>query len=157
MADLHHLHVQRGGAEGGSVLLRFASGAKGATSISQAATGRGNRLTLEAYGSAGGLVWSSEEPDQLVRLHANGMAAEVLFGDPAAIAPQPNLYSVAPARHPEAWPDAWRNLLAPIYAHIAGQPQPPGAYPTFESGLRTAHLLEAIQHSHDRQSWVNAE
>ena len=156
MADLHQLHPQRGGAESGSVLLRFAGGARGATTISQSATGRGNRLTLEVYGARGGLIWSSEEPDQLVRLDPAATTAETIFGDPAAIPPASTLYSVAPARHPEAWPDAWRNLLAPMYAHIRdGQPPPPGAYPTFADGLRVAQLLEAVQDSHTQQRWID--
>ncbi|MBV9170031.1 MAG: Gfo/Idh/MocA family oxidoreductase [Chloroflexi bacterium] len=153
LADLQQLQPSRGGAEGGSVLVRFASGARGSCMISQAATGRGNRLTLEAYGSRGALIWSSQTPDELLRLPAVGASAETLFGDPAAVPRSANLYSKAPPRHPEAWPDAWRNILAPVYATINGQPTA-GDYPTFEAGLRNAQVLEAVQRSHNDERWT---
>jgi predicted dehydrogenase len=153
MADLQQLVPSRGGAEACSALLRFVSGVRGATTISQTATGRGNQLSLEVYGSNGGLVWNSESPDQLLRLDAAGMSESVLYGAPEALALRP--FGVSPARHPEAWLDAWRNLLAPIYAAISGNPS--AEYPTFEAGLRVAALLEAIQRSHQQERWITPE
>lgn len=150
MADLQQLVATRGGAESGSVLLRFSSGARGSAVISQAATGRGNRLTLEVYGSRGGLIWNSELPDQVERLAPGGRVAETLYPTPdSLLVPS---YSSPPARHPEAWLDAWRNLLTPVYRAISGVPSM--EYPTFEAGLRNATILEAIQRSHQSQSWI---
>jgi predicted dehydrogenase len=155
-ADLQQLQPSRGGAEGGNLLLRFASGARGAATISQAATGRGNRLSVEVYGSRGALIWSSQSPDELVRLPASGASAETLFGDPAAVPALPGLYGKAPTRHPEAWLDAWRNILAPVYATINGQ-STNAEYATFEAGLRNARVLEAAQRSHAEERWTAVE
>jgi predicted dehydrogenase len=153
MGDLQQLQPWRGGAEGGSVLLRFAGGARGAATISQAFTGRGNRLTLEVYGARGALIWNSETPDSYVHLAGGGRSSELVFGSPEALERSPGLYSVSPARHPEGWLDAWRNLLAPIYARInAGSVL--SDYPTFEAGLRVARILEAVHRSHVDERWT---
>jgi hypothetical protein len=64
----------------------------------------------------------------------------------------PGVYGAAPAQHVEGWSDAWRNLLAPIYARIRGIEDSP--FPTFEDGVRVAALLDHIHLSHTQERWI---
>jgi len=161
LADLHLLHAERGpvdarqlgGYESGSILLRFAGGAKGVTTIAQTFTGRRNRLTLEVYGKAGGLIWNSEAPDAFAFLPPDKDQAHVLYGDPSVLGVVPGVYGAAPAQHVEGWSDTWRNLLAPIYARLRGNEM--GVFPTFEDGVRVAVILDQVQASHMQERWID--
>jgi predicted dehydrogenase len=49
----------------GSVLFRFANGARGSMCVSQVTAGRKNQITFEITGSEGSLAWDSEHPNDL--------------------------------------------------------------------------------------------
>ena len=58
----------------GTVLLRFANGAKGVLMASQVALGEENNLTIKIYGDKASVEWSQMEPNSLWLKFANAPA-----------------------------------------------------------------------------------
>jgi hypothetical protein len=76
----------------------------------------------------------------------------VLLKDPGLVGPEARRYAHLPPGHQEAWSDAFRNVIADVYARIAGRvdPEQPPAFPTFVDGYVAACLVDAILDSHRR-------
>jgi len=133
-----------------SVLLRFDNGARGCFTVGQVLPGHKNDLRLEVNGRLASLAWRQEQPNELWIGH-HAQANTVLTRDPALLDPAARGYAHLPAGHPEAWADAFRNLLADAYAWIrrGGTPETkPVALPTFADGYRNSLLVEAMLKSH---------
>jgi predicted dehydrogenase len=158
------------------VLVRFDNGMKGCVTVGQVCAGHKNDLWFEVNGATASLRWFQERQNELWigRRHA---ANQVLLKDPALVGPEARRYAHLPPGHQEAWSDAFRNVIADVYARITGRSdQPPfgegelrrsaGAlakaertsptpderpsFPTFEDGYRAACLVDAILDSHRR-------
>lgn len=133
-----------------SVLLRFDNGARGCVIVGQVLPGHKNDLRLEVNGRLASLAWRQENPNELWIGH-HAQANAVLSRDPALLDPAARGYAHLPAGHPEAWSDAFRNLIADAYAWIrkGGTPQTkPAALPTFADGYRNALVIDAMLKSH---------
>lgn len=133
-----------------SVLLRFDNGARGCVTVGQVLPGHKNDLRLEVNGRVASLAWRQEQPNQLWLGH-HAQANAVLATDPSQLAPAARGYAHLPAGHPEAWSDAFRNLIADAYAWIRRGAQPqhkPEALPTFADGYRNSLVIDAMLKSH---------
>jgi len=133
-----------------SVLLRFDNGARGCVSVGQVLPGHKNDLRLEVNGRLASLAWRQENPNELWLGHHDKPNA-VLSRDPALLDARARGYAHLPAGHPEAWSDAFRNLIADAYAWIGkgGTPDTrPAALPTFADGYRNSLLVDAMLRSH---------
>lgn len=133
-----------------SVLLRFDNGARGCVTVGQVLPGHKNDLRLEVNGRLASLAWRQEQPNELWLGH-QAQANVLLPRDPALLDPSARGYAHLPAGHPEAWADAFRNLLADAYAWIrrGGTPATkPPALPTFADGYRNSLLIDAMLKSH---------
>jgi predicted dehydrogenase len=143
-----------------SVLLRFDNGARGCVTVGQVLPGHKNDLRLEVNGRLASLAWRQENPNELWIGH-HAQANAVLSRDPALLDPAARGYAHLPAGHPEAWSDAFRNLIADAYAWIrkGGTPQTkPSALPTFADGYRNALVIDAMLKSHAAGgAWQNVE
>jgi len=139
-----------------TILLRFESGARGATVVSQVSPGRKNAFSLEIAGSVATLDWDQEEPERLwVRNRDEGklLTRRPEDGPP----PGPGIPSL-PAGHPEGWAEALRDLLRPFYAAIAAGDAPATAdpgYPTLADGARGIEFVEAALESARLGAWVS--
>lgn len=133
-----------------SVLLRFDNGARGCVTVGQVLPGHKNDLRLEVNGREGSLGWRQEQPNELwIGHHAKANA--VLTRDPALLDPSARGYAHLPAGHPEAWADAFRNVISDAYAWIRRGARPeakPIALPTFADGYRNSLLVDAMLKSH---------
>lgn len=132
-----------------SVLLRLANGAHGAFSVSQVSAGRKNQLTIEVDAAREAIAWNSEDAEHLwigSRTHANS----VWQRDPA-VSRVPGV-SRLPAGHAEGWFDALYNAVRGFYAAVRGEQVP--WVGTFEDGLRSVQLTEAILRSSQSRRWV---
>jgi predicted dehydrogenase len=160
LADLHTVVPEREGPDGkriaiasedlASVLLRFDNGARGCVTIGQVLPGHKNDLRLEVNGREGSLAWRQEQPNELWIGH-HAKANTVLTRDPSLLDPTARAYAHLPAGHPEAWADAFRNVIADAYAWIrrgAGADTKPAALPTFADGYRNSLLIDAMLASH---------
>ncbi|MFC5439956.1 Gfo/Idh/MocA family protein [Rhodanobacter ginsenosidimutans] len=143
-----------------SVLLRFDNGARGCVTVGQVLPGHKNDLRLEVNGRLASLAWRQEDPNELWIGH-HDRANAVLSRDPALLDSAARGYAHLPAGHPEAWSDAFRNLIADAYAWIrkGGTPQTkPAALPTFADGYRNALVIDAMLKSHAAGgAWQNVE
>jgi predicted dehydrogenase len=140
----------------GSIMLRFASGARGALTVSQVSAGRKNRLFLELDAEAAALAWDQEEPNRLWigrRDEANGE----LLRDPALLEGGAATLTRYPGGHAEGWPDALRNLCADFYAAVdAKRRRQPyeASFASLDEGHRLVELVEAVVASHRSQQWA---
>lgn len=143
-----------------SVLLRFDNGARGSLIVGQVLPGHKNDLRLEVNGRLASLAWQQEQPNQLWIGH-HAQANVLLERDPALLDASARAYAHLPAGHPEAWADAFRNLMADAYAWIrqGGTPQTkPAALPSFADGYRNSLVIDAMLRSHAAGGvWTDVE
>jgi predicted dehydrogenase len=133
-----------------SVLLRFDNGARGCFMVGQVLPGHKNDLRLEVNGRLASVAWQQEAPNELWIGH-HAQANTLLARDPATLDPLARAYAHLPAGHPEAWADAFRNLIADAYDWIrrGGSPDTrPPALPTFADGYRNSLVIDAMLRSH---------
>lgn len=133
-----------------SVLLRFDNGARGSLIVGQVLPGHKNDLRLEVNGRVASLAWQQEKPNELWIGH-HAQANTLLARDPALLDASARSYAHLPAGHPEAWADAFRNLIADAYAWIrkGGKPETkPAALPSFADGYRNSLVIDAMLRSH---------
>jgi predicted dehydrogenase len=138
----------------GSVLFRFANGARGAMSVSQITAGRKNQITFEIAGSEGSIAWDSEHPNDLWLGHRD-KPNELLIRDPSLLAPGAGSFTSYPGGHNEGFPDTFKQLYRAIYEYLAeGDFSRPKIFAGFEDGHEELLLCEAILQSHRTQTWV---
>jgi predicted dehydrogenase len=131
----------------GMALLRFDNGASGCFSTSSLCAGYKNDLRFEIHGSRGSLLWLQEEPNRLW-IGKRGEPDRVITKDPSLLDPSVRHYAALPGGHGEAWPDAFKNIMANIFGFIVSGADPGTAdgllFPTFEDGYRAAAIAEAM-------------
>jgi predicted dehydrogenase len=137
-----------------NVLLRFEGGARGAMVVSQVSSGRKNSLRFEIDGSEGAVAWDGERHEELW-LGQRDRPNEVLFRNPALMAPEAAARTAMPAGHAEGYADTFRELYRAVYAAVAQGvvPDEPD-FPTFEDGHRAQLLGDAIAASSRERGWV---
>jgi predicted dehydrogenase len=106
--------------DGGAVLLRFASGARGVLWVSQTTAGRKNCVRFEIGCTSGALAWNSESPNELWIGHRDG-PNEQLIRDPALLAPAARDIANYPGGHNEGFPDTFKQLFRTFYGSIAAE------------------------------------
>ncbi|GGR64320.1 oxidoreductase [Deinococcus seoulensis] len=160
-ADLSTFVPGRRLDDDGSVLLRFAGGARGALLCSQVEVGEENNLNLRVYGTHGGLSWSQENPNRLEYTPLGG-PRQVLTRGQAYLSPAAQAATRLPAGHPEAFLEAFANIYdgaaEAIRAKQEGRaPDPLRTCPTLEDGARGVHFIEkVVQSARSDQKWTDA-
>lgn len=142
-----------------TVLLRFANGTRGVLAAGQVLPGHKNDLSIEINGRNSSLAWQSENANNLWIGH-HERANEIMTKDPALLQPDARRYAHLPGGHHEAWPDAFRNILADIYALIrSGATTPPAhsTVATFRSATQVAGVIEAMLASHATGAWQKVQ
>jgi predicted dehydrogenase len=139
-----------------SVMVRFASGARGVFSVSQVSPGRKNRLYFEIDTSERAFAWDQQEPNRLWIGHRD-RANQVLMRDPGLLGARASKLAHFPGGHEEGWPDALRNLFLDFYTAIAarrnGMSYAP-SFATFEQAHRVVLVVEAALKSARSGGWV---
>ncbi len=140
-----------------SILLRFASGARGVLTVSQVSPGRKNRLSYEIDGERAALAWDSERPEELW-LGRREVPSGILLRDPALLLPAARGATDYPGGHVEGFPDTFKQLYKAVYRAVAaGAPPAAPDYPTFADGHEELILGEAILRSAREGRWVQIE
>lgn len=135
-----------------TVLLRFDNGARGVLMASQIAIGELNGLRIRVYGERGAIDWRQEEPNVLLRHHADGRSEWVRAGD-SGLQPAALSATRLPGGHPEGYLEAFANLYRDFYAHLDGQSDTP--LPGIDDGLRSMAFIEAsVAASRADSGWV---
>jgi predicted dehydrogenase len=136
----------------GSVLVRFAGGARGCFTVSQVAAGRKNCLRFDIAGGQASLAWDSEEPNTLSIGHRDSPNVS-LVRDPALLSEAVRPFANYPGGHAEGFPDTFKQLYRAVYGAIVSGVRSP-LYPTFADGHRDVLICEAILTSHREERWV---
>ncbi|MDO8883685.1 Gfo/Idh/MocA family protein [Pseudotabrizicola sp.] len=110
LADLTAFEPGRRLDDNASVLLRFASGAKGMIWASQITPGTKNALGLRIAGSRGGLAWQQENPDLL---------EVTLLGEATRLLRRGDGLTAAAARIPAGHPEGYLEAFATLYSDAA--------------------------------------
>jgi predicted dehydrogenase len=141
----------------GTVLLRFAGGARGALTVSQVTAGRKNCMRIEVSGATSALAWNSESPNELWIGHRD-RANELLVRDPALLSPEVAGYASYPGGHNEGFPDAFKQLYRAVHEQIAAKRRAKRPlYATFEDAHIHVVLCEAIARSNRTGRWVKLQ
>lgn len=148
-ADLVAFVAGRALDDDGSLLLRFAGGARGVLLASQVSVGEENALRLRVYGDKGGLEWSQQEPNSLW-LKWPDRPAELLRTGGGYLGPQAAANTRTPGGHPEGYLEAFANLYRAfaeqIRAREAGVPADDHAQdcPGIEEAVRGMAFIELV-------------
>ena len=134
-----------------SVLLRFAGGAHGALTVTQAAAGRKNRLYIEVCGTKASIAFDSERCNELWIGHRS-RPNEVLLKDASLLHPDAAVLCAYPGGHNEGFADTDKQHFAQIYRNIL-QIDEEHTYSTFEDGLQELKLNDAIRRSAETERW----
>ncbi len=137
----------------GAVVFRMENGARGAFTASQVSAGRKNRLSIEIYGTKGGVAWDQERPDELWIGHRNS-PNQVIVKDPSLLLPAARSYADLPGGHSEGYDDTFKQVFRRFYASIE-DPSAAPEYPQFLDGLRQLTILESEMESSQRRGWVD--
>jgi predicted dehydrogenase len=131
------------------VLLRYASGARGALWASQVAPGNENNLRLRVYGSKGGLEWRQEHPNQLF-WSPFGQATQIIARGTGAAGSAAARVTRTPSGHPEGYLEAFGTLYSEIAQAIKAR-RPGGApldaavqFPTLVDGVQGVEFVEMV-------------
>lgn len=108
-ADLNSVVEGRELDDDGTVLLRYASGAKGILIASQIAIGEENDLRIRIYGDKASLDWSQMEPNSL-KFKPHGKPIELIRAGQVYLSEVANNASRTPAGHPEGYLEAFANI-----------------------------------------------
>ncbi|KQV26860.1 MULTISPECIES: Gfo/Idh/MocA family protein [unclassified Microcella] len=143
-----------GSEDGGSILLRFDGGARGAVSVSQVSAGRKNAVSIEVSASTASLSWRGERPDELWIGHRES-PNEVLLRDPALLSPSAASITRLPGGHAEGFENGFAALYAAVYGDVAaGGPAADPTYATFADGHYEALVIDAVAESARTSSWT---
>jgi len=141
----------------GSLLFRFADGAKGSLFVSQVTPGRKNCLRYEISGSRGCVSWDSEDPNVL-QVGFRDRPNETVSKDPSLNAELTQAYTAYPPGHAEGFPDTFKMKFKAFYASIAGGDfSSTSEFATFEDGHHEIVLCDAVLQSHREQRWVEVD
>lgn len=135
------------------ILLRFKNGARATVSISQISGGSKNSLKWEISGAEGALAFDAQSPEVLW-IGNRGGGNEVLLKDPSLLSPEAAAITFYPGGHVEGFGETFRGLFETIYARIEN-PSLPVKYPTFEDGVRSLKITDAIVASSQDSKWIN--
>ncbi|WP_128292272.1 Gfo/Idh/MocA family protein [Afifella aestuarii] len=156
LAELASLVSGRSVDDDAMIMMRYASGAKGAILASQVLPGNGNNLSIRIYGDKGGLEWWQErpeelwftrlgEPRQLLRRNGAGATAAAIAG------------SRVPAAHPEGYLEAFANIYSDAADALRS---PPGSefIPNADDGVRgLAFVAACLASDRDGNVWTKIE
>jgi predicted dehydrogenase len=133
------------------VVFRTDGGASGTLTVSQVAAGRKNRLWIEVDAQRNSITFDQEDAEHL--LIGDGTGTRTLARDPIQLSSAARPYAVLPAGHPQGFQDCFDAFVRDVYRSI-GDGAPVDGLPTFEDGLRSARVVDAVLASTRKHSWI---
>jgi predicted dehydrogenase len=134
-------------------LVNFEGGATGCFESTRLATGRKNYNTIEVNGEKGSLVWNFEDQNYLMYYDNEQSAKEAGFRK-INVTHDDHPYNGGwwPQGHGIGYADSFVIEVAEFVRAIADNVP---FSPDFEDGVKCQEVLEAIEHSAGKRSWVN--
>ncbi|MGA2529943.1 MAG: Gfo/Idh/MocA family oxidoreductase [Acidimicrobiales bacterium] len=130
--------------------FRASDGVVGSLTVSQVSPGRKNRLWIEIDGAQSSLVFDQENSEWL--WIGSRQANQVIARDGASAWGHFPYSSSLPAGHARGLVECFAELFSNVYGAVRDEPR--GEFPTFEDGLRSTLLTEAVLASAGEQRWV---
>lgn len=139
--------------DGVTLIFSTDKGAHGSLVISQVSAGRKNKLWFSFDSPTESFVFNQESPDSL---WIGGLESnQVVMRGVAEESSGARQYSFLPAGHPQGYQDCFNQMISDTYKAISGES--PDGLPTFEDGLRSAKLTEAVLQSAQMEEWVEVK
>ncbi|MGR6520354.1 Gfo/Idh/MocA family protein (plasmid) [Rhodococcus erythropolis] len=142
----HHIETE----DVATVLLQSTRGPLASTVISQVSPGRKNRLWFQLDGSKASAVFDQENPES-IWLGAQE-ESRIFVRDPGVGSAEQRRLSVLPAGHAQGYAQCFDAFVRDTYAAVAGAT--PEGLPTFEDGLRSARIVDAVLTSNQSEQWT---
>ena len=143
----------------GSVLMRFAGGARGVLMASQISIGEENGLRIRVYGDSGSLEWSQCEPNSLW-LKWPDRPAQLLRSGSDYLGELASLNSRTPPGHPEGYIEAFANIYMAFIGQVRAAHEGKAAdaraadCPGIEAAVRGMTFIELVVAASDSdQKW----
>ncbi len=143
-----------------NILLKFNNGAHGVLVASQISAGEANNLNIGVYGALGGLLWSHENPNQLI-VKWSDKASQTYQTGGSGIYPIAQHATRLPSGHPEGYIEAFANIYTNvahcIQAKLSGKTPTNHQldFPTIDDGVRGMEFIyKAVQSGKANQDWV---
>lgn len=133
-----------------NLLFRTESGVPGTLTISQVSAGRKNRLWFEFDGETGSAVFDQENPET-AWLGGEG-ECRIIYRDPGQGSADARRVTLTPAGHVQGWEACFEGFVKDVYAAIGGAR--PEGLPSFEDGVRSLRLVEAVLASAASRQWT---
>ena len=133
------------------VLLRTEVGTLTTLTISQVSAGRKNRLWFEIDGAKRSLIFDQEAPEQL--WIGSAEAVELRVKDPTRGSAEQRRLAVLPAGLAQGYVDCFEAFIGDTYAAIGGEVRE--GLPTFDDGMRSAQIVDAVLRSATQETWVS--
>lgn len=153
IADLGTVVEGRAMEDDASILIRYASGARGILYASQISVGEENNLTLRVYGERAALVWRQEHPNRL-HLISNDGPEQILKRGNGYLSAAAAQASRIPPGHPEGFIEAFANIYRAAAAAIRSRVIDDA--PTAQDGARGVHFIHTAVRSSAARAWVDA-
>lgn len=135
------------------VMFTTDRGAIGTVTVSQVSPGRKNRLWFELDGDSAAVVFDQEHPETL---WVGGREHDtVLSRGSSPLSAGAERLSTLPGGHPQGYHDCFEAFVADTYRAVAGQA--PDGLPTFDDGLRSVRIVEAVLESARTDRWTKVE
>jgi len=160
-ADLTSFVPGRRLDDDGSLLLRFAGGARGVLSATQIAVGHENDIRLRVFGERGSLDWRQEDPNVLLHAPIDGPRT-ILTRNAPWLSEAAKRACRLPPGHPEAFIEAFANLYAGVATDIRArlERRVPASceeadYPRIDEGVRGVRFIETtVASAASTQKWI---
>ncbi len=145
------------------ILLRYANGARGSFTVTQAVAGGVHGLCIRVSGSKGTLEWDQETPDELIYRPLNAPEQRLIRGGKGLSAAAERATHIA-IGHPEGYKEAFANIYLDMADHLLArhqgqQPDPLALwYPTIEDGVNGMKFINAaLKSSQHESAWQPLE
>jgi predicted dehydrogenase len=142
-----------------NVMLRFDNGARGMIWASQVATGNENNLQLRIFGDKGGLIWSQEDPNELIFTPLGEAPRRITRGGPGVTEDAARVTRI-PAGHPEGYLEGFATIYREIAEAIRAARDDSNVdahvmFPTGDDGTKGVAFVEAVVRSSEAGgTWV---
>ncbi len=135
------------------LIFRATGGVVGTLTASQVSPGRKNRLWIEVDGSEGSVVFDQEDGERLW-LGRRSESEVIPRNAEGGLTSFPSARSLPPG-HAKGFVECFAELFSQVYGSLQNGAR--HQFPSFDDGLRSARLTEAVLSSATERKWVNVE
>lgn len=136
--------------DGVTMIFHTDKGAQGSLVLSQISAGRKNKLWFSFESPTESFAFDQESPNQL---WIGGLESnQIILRGVAEESDDARLYSFLPAGHPQGFQDCFNAFIADTYNVIKGLSV--NDLPSFNDGLRSVKLTDAVLRSAKSNAWV---